>query len=88
MPVACIFLHFNSKTILASSYNKTNRTKNATTHSEINCIDEIYSKIETNQLSKQFNLEDSDSVFTECVLFVSCEPCIMCAYALSLISNF
>ena len=29
-----------------------------------------------------------DDILKECVLFVSCEPCIMCAYALNLVSNF
>ena len=38
VPVGCIFLHIPSKIILYGSHNLTNKTKNASSHCEINCI--------------------------------------------------
>ena len=84
IPVGCIFLHIPSKKILIESHNLTNKTRNASSHCEINCI---------NYLEKNIPIEinnilyyDLKKLMNESALFVSCEPCIMCAYALSLIN--
>lgn len=97
VPVGCIFLHIPSQQIIVRSHNLTNKTKNATTHAEINCINEISQKLVQNEI-KEFsdikidenksNSEKLIDIFSNCVLFVSCEPCIMCAYALSLVSKY
>jgi tRNA-specific adenosine deaminase 2 len=71
VPVGCIFLNSLTNEIIASGYNKTNETMNATKHSEIVAIQDA---IHTRGLSP--------SVFEGSTLFVTCEPCIMCADAL------
>jgi tRNA-specific adenosine deaminase 2 len=97
VPVGCVFLHLPSMKIILRGHNLTNKTKNATTHAEINCIyflfDLVKNEEERLKYIKEFELDESYSkgdkikeIFKECVLFVSCEPCIMCAYALNLVS--
>ncbi|TNV71952.1 hypothetical protein FGO68_gene14842 [Halteria grandinella] len=86
VPVGCIFLHEPSQTVLARSHNLTNQTKNATTHCEINCIREITANVSqvSDSQGKDASQDDASRVLSECVLFVTVEPCIMCAYALHL----
>ena len=43
----------------------------ATTHCEVNCIRQIYR-------------EKNEDKLNESVVYVTCEPCIMCAYALNI----
>ena len=62
--------------IIAQSHNLTNASKNATTHCEINCIRELSSKYTNDELLK---------ITRKCTLYVTCEPCLMCAHALNLI---
>eukprot|EP00347_Sterkiella_histriomuscorum_P008178 403346083 len=71
VPVGCVFYHEPSDKVIAKSHNLTNQTKNATTHCEINCINQLSDKNEQDFLK-------------ECTLYVTVEPCIMCAYALNL----
>ena len=73
VPVACVFYNLESKQIIAKNHNLTNIKNNATAHAEINCIEEI-----TQTYGKQ--------IFEKCILVVSCEPCIMCAYTLGLLN--
>ena len=91
IPVGCIFVHNKTKTILYGSHNLTNKTKNANSHCEINCIKYFeahlpfkinYNNKEKNEVIEYSKIED---LLSNCTLFVSCEPCIMCAYALNLI---
>ncbi|CAG9328916.1 TAD2 [Blepharisma stoltei] len=70
IPVACVFVHNGQA--LAEAWNMTNETKNATKHCEIVAIDEI---LKTHP----------PSILQECELYVTCEPCIMCASALEII---
>ena len=95
VPVGCVFVHNDTKQILYGSHNLTNKTKNANSHCEINCIKYFESnlpyKIKTIKDSNKNNkteyieyLEIKD-LLSNCTLFVSCEPCVMCAYALSLV---
>ncbi|MBQ2204536.1 MAG: nucleoside deaminase [Lachnospiraceae bacterium] len=55
--------------ILAKSYNKRNKSKNATAHAEIIAISKACKKI------SDFRLE-------ECTMYVTLEPCQMCAGAI------
>ncbi len=73
VPVGCVFVSLDVEKIVARGHNLTNLTKNATTHAEINCINYLFN-------------QGNENIFENCILFVSCEPCIMCAYALSIVS--
>ena len=88
VPVGCIFVHNITKKILYGSHNLTNKTKNANAHCEINCIKYFESnlpyKIEKDK-NDSFIYNNIQDLMSNCTLFVSCEPCIMCAYALNLI---
>ncbi len=97
VPVGCVFVHIPSKRIFAASHNLTNKTKNATKHAEINCFDYIESLSSNEKLKNEFlrkhkiifeQNKDIRLIFSESALFVSCEPCIMCAYALALMSIY
>ncbi len=68
VPVGCCIVRDGE--VIAKSHNLTVQSKNATTHCEINCI---------RQLSK-----DNSKVLKGATLYVTVEPCIMCAYALVL----
>ncbi|KAF5297131.1 hypothetical protein FQA39_LY02711 [Lamprigera yunnana] len=73
VPVGCIFVHNNL--VIATGRNTVNETRNATRHAEINCIDQVNTHCKTNSL-------DRDKFFSEICVFVTVEPCIMCAAAL------
>lgn len=73
VPVGCIFVHNNE--IIASGRNTVNETHNATRHAELNCIDQV------NALCKKENIK-VESFFSDVSVFVTVEPCIMCAAAL------
>ena len=71
VPVGCVIVE-NNKRIIASSHNQTNITKNATKHCEIVCIQQLASQKQIYELSN-------------CYLYVTVEPCIMCASALKIV---
>ncbi|XP_017785919.1 PREDICTED: tRNA-specific adenosine deaminase 2 [Nicrophorus vespilloides] len=73
VPVGCIFIYENE--IIALGRNEVNRTRNATRHAEIICIDQV------NEYAKKNGL-DLKSVLAETSVYVTVEPCIMCAAAL------
>lgn len=73
VPVGCLLVYKDEE--LAVGRNEVNETKNATRHAEIVAIDRVLKYCEENKL-------DFKSVFRECVLYVTVEPCIMCAGAL------
>jgi tRNA(Arg) A34 adenosine deaminase TadA len=69
VPVGCIFVHIShtgEESIIGRGGNLTNATKNATAHAELVAIDEI--------LKSQ-----PVDIFRHCELYVTVEPCIMCA---------
>ncbi|KAI8081647.1 cytidine deaminase-like protein [Halteromyces radiatus] len=68
VPVGCVFVKDN-KDIIARGRNKPNETCNATRHAEIEAIDYILA-------------HHDKSVFATTDLYVTVEPCIMCASAL------
>lgn len=75
VPVGCVFVEQTDQgnhRIVSSGYNKTNETRNGTRHAELVAIDKIVL------------LPDIDeNVLQKCTLYVSCEPCIMCAAAIA-----
>jgi len=68
VPVGCVITR-NGK-IVATGMNKPNQTKDATTHAEFVAIDALVAA------------ENDSYVFNDCDLYVTVEPCIMCAAAL------
>ena len=73
VPVGCIFLHAGE--ILATGRNTVNETHNATHHAEMDCVDDVIKKCKGSNHSWS-------EVFKEVEVFVTCEPCIMCAQLL------
>jgi tRNA-specific adenosine deaminase 2 len=71
VPVGCIFIN-RGKEIIATGYNKTNETLNGTQHAELVAIQDAV-----------VNRGQDPSIFKDSILFVSCEPCIMCAAAIA-----
>eukprot|EP01040_Poterioochromonas_malhamensis_P007545 gene7545-8146_t len=72
VPVGCVFINPESKQVISTGHNKTNETGNGTEHAEIVAIkDALYQRFV------------NASVFQGSILFVSCEPCIMCAGAIA-----
>jgi tRNA-specific adenosine deaminase 2 len=70
VPVGCVFVKENQ--IIAEGHNTTNKSKNGTKHSEIVAVESALS------LNPFQSFEGS-------TLYVTCEPCIMCAEFLSLL---
>ncbi|RHZ67038.1 hypothetical protein Glove_303g93 [Diversispora epigaea] len=75
VPVGCIFVldddDDNERKIIGSGRNRTNETKNGIRHAELEAVDEIFT-------SQKY----TSDVFQKCSLYVTVEPCVMCAYAL------
>ncbi|XP_012939084.1 tRNA-specific adenosine deaminase 2 [Aplysia californica] len=73
VPVGCIIIYDDK--IIANGGNEVNKTKNATRHAEIIAIEEVRTYCAEKKLS-------SKDVFKSSILYVTVEPCIMCAGAL------
>ena len=76
VPVGCIFVHQDK--IIANGSNRVTETKNATQHAEMVAIDCIIDMCKVEKL-------DQAAVFKNTTLYVTVEPCIMCAAALRLV---
>lgn len=70
VPVGCVFIRDGA--VIGQGYNLTNAQCNATRHAEMVAIDGILEQAHP-------------SIFKDSDLYVTCEPCIMCASALGLI---
>ncbi|KAJ8270679.1 hypothetical protein GJAV_G00117930 [Gymnothorax javanicus] len=77
VPVGCLMVYKNE--VLGRGRNEVNETKNATRHAEMVALDQVL------QWCQQQNMDCKD-VFKETVLYVTVEPCIMCAGALRLLN--
>ncbi|KAG7460942.1 hypothetical protein MATL_G00204310 [Megalops atlanticus] len=77
VPVGCLMV-YNSE-ILGKGRNEVNETKNATRHAEMVALDQVL------EWCHQEN-RDPIEVFKRTVLYVTVEPCIMCAGALRLLN--
>ncbi|CAH0475393.1 unnamed protein product [Peronospora belbahrii] len=71
VPVGCVFVYKGE--IIARASNRVNERCNATMHAEIVAIECIATAYGNN----------ANEVLAECSLYVTCEPCIMCAGALA-----
>ena len=67
VPVGCIIV--SRETIIASAYNQKVKKKDPTAHAEIECIKKACKKLNSAYLN-------------ECEMYVTLEPCIMCAGAI------
>ncbi len=70
VPVGCVIVHRKTKEIIASTHNLVENNNNPTHHAEILAIDAACKKLNSKNLS-------------ECDLYVTLEPCTMCASAIS-----
>jgi tRNA-specific adenosine deaminase 2 len=74
IPVGCVIV-YNGKEIVATGYNQTNACLNGTMHAEMIAIDNL------------IYIQNRDpEILKFCDLYVTCEPCIMCASALARIA--
>ncbi|ETL86733.1 hypothetical protein L917_13883 [Phytophthora nicotianae] len=71
VPVGCVFVYKGE--IIARASNRVNELYNATMHAEIVAIEAIAAKYG----------DKAGEVLADCTLYVTCEPCIMCAGALA-----
>lgn len=70
IPVGCVIVNSKNNQIIARTYNQNITLKDATAHAEILAIREACKKMGTDRL-------------TDCDLYVTLEPCPMCATAIS-----
>ena len=77
VPVGCILVyeHEGQQVIIGQGRNEVTETKNATRHAEMIAIDQAMA------WAKEKNLKPN-VVLEKCKLYVTVEPCIMCASAL------
>lgn len=79
VPIGCVLVE--NAQVIASGSNRTNETRNATRHAEMEAIDKVLKEWQQLGLCQQQVAEK----FSACELYVTCEPCIMCAAALSIL---
>lgn len=72
VPVGCVFVRNGA--IIASGRNNTNETKNGTSHAEIEAMAALFLR----------EHRTSCDIMAETDLYVTVEPCLMCASALGL----
>lgn len=75
VPVGCLMVYNNE--VVGKGRNEVNQTKNATRHAEMVAIDQVLDWCHQHSHSPA-------EVFEHTVLYVTVEPCIMCAAALRL----
>ncbi|XP_054878969.1 tRNA-specific adenosine deaminase 2 isoform X2 [Poeciliopsis prolifica] len=77
VPVGCLLVH--RQEVVGKGRNEVNQTKNATRHAEMVALDQLL------DWCRRGNLDVRD-VCKRTVLYVTVEPCVMCAAALRLMS--
>lgn len=76
VPVGCVIVYDN-QTVIGRGHNRTNLLKNPIRHAEFEAFDEALDWCRVNKPD-----QSADQVLAQCVLYVTCEPCIMCASAI------
>ena len=79
-PVACVFVSEKTDRIVSMGHNDTNRSLNGTRHAELMAIDRILEDIVPYE--RRGDISFIESIFSELTLYVTVEPCIMCASAI------
>ncbi|XP_010252288.1 PREDICTED: tRNA-specific adenosine deaminase 2 isoform X2 [Nelumbo nucifera] len=79
VPVGCVIVEDGK--VVASGRNRTTETRNATRHAEMEAIDVLLEQLQKLGLSEAEVAEK----FSGFDFYVTCEPCIMCAMALSIL---
>ncbi|KAJ7979404.1 tRNA-specific adenosine deaminase [Quillaja saponaria] len=79
VPIGCVIV--GDGKVVASGRNRTTETRNATRHAEMEAIDILLEQWQKSGLSPSEVAER----FSKCILYVTCEPCIMCAAALTIL---
>lgn len=77
-PVACIFVHEPTHTILSFGCNDTNGSLNGTMHAEFVAIEKILQGFNLYKKGREEIIE----FFMDVTLYVTVEPCVMCALAI------
>ncbi|KAL3688404.1 hypothetical protein R1sor_014713 [Riccia sorocarpa] len=84
VPVGCVIVQNGE--VIGHGSNRVNETRNATRHAEMEAIDMILTQWTPDQSSISLSApEQLKEKFRQCELYVTCEPCIMCAAALSIL---
>ncbi|XP_048131541.1 tRNA-specific adenosine deaminase TAD2-like [Rhodamnia argentea] len=79
VPVGCVIVEGGN--VIAAGRNRTNETRNATRHAEMEALDVLLVQWQRSG----FSAAEVAQKFSVCSFYVTCEPCIMCAAALSII---
>lgn len=79
-PVACVMVDDSTSKVVSVGYNGTNDTLNGTRHAEFIAIDYILENYIPQD--KQGDINYIKAFFNNVVLYVTVEPCVMCASAL------
>lgn len=74
--IGCVFYHRDLGKVIARGRNSVNATKNACRHAELNCIDEVM------LYCSRESIKAPHEVWAKIDVYVTCEPCIMCARVL------
>lgn len=82
VPVGCVFVRDSH--IVARGHNLTNIEMDATRHAEMVAIDKIYDMAGNAHQSSN----SSTPLLVGCTLYVTCEPCIMCAAAIGMLGVY
>ncbi|XP_017282912.1 tRNA-specific adenosine deaminase 2 [Kryptolebias marmoratus] len=77
VPVGCLMVYEDE--VVGRGRNEVNETKNATRHAEMVALDQVLDWCRHNNLDVRHTCEQT-------VLYVTVEPCIMCAAALRLLN--
>eukprot|EP00600_Ochromonadales_sp_CCMP1393_P018233 CAMPEP_0175024612 /NCGR_PEP_ID=MMETSP0005-20121125/16568_1 /TAXON_ID=420556 /ORGANISM="Ochromonas sp., Strain CCMP1393" /LENGTH=174 /DNA_ID=CAMNT_0016283193 /DNA_START=20 /DNA_END=547 /DNA_ORIENTATION=+ len=75
VPVGCVFVD-DQNNVITVGHNMTNESKNGTRHAELVALDKLLFDADVEKSKLLETLRSSR-------LYVTCEPCIMCAAALS-----
>ncbi|XP_039169600.1 tRNA-specific adenosine deaminase TAD2-like [Eucalyptus grandis] len=79
VPVGCVIVEDGN--VIAAGRNQTNKTQNATRHAEMEALDVLLVQWQRTR----FTAAEVAEKFSACSLYMTREPCIMCAAALSII---